>query len=242
MMTHADELVYKLIWNNTENRPRTFLRLVLAIIPIGLVLWVLSMVGGIILSVMPVGGLSDGPIWGMVSMTGAQVYGAVVITSAIVIAAWTVDCRRLIVPNYQSVKRWVSDLMFGLLLGLMLQGGILFVGLATQSIRITATFTGQAGQTPLFWILNLVIFYLCIGLREEIIFRWYLLNNLAEGFSWFDQIDRHMAVWAGIGVSAVAFSLWHTGSTVQFLIFAACFGLLFGLLYALIGSVRTFHG
>lgn len=237
LFDRIDKRVCDSIWNDTESRFRTPVRLVFASAPFTAILIVLLIAKGTLAGVLPLEGLADGSVGRMTSTTGTQLYGALTLVGTLAVTSWLVDRRHLSVPNVGQMKRWGGDLAFGLVLGLLLQVGILVAGLATGSIAVTGTFTGMAGQMPVFWGLNLLVFFGCIGLLEEALFRWYLMRNLAEGMSWFDGVDRRFAVWGAIGLSAVAFSLWHTGSPVQFLVLAGCFGLFFGFAYAVTGSI-----
>lgn len=155
----------------------------------------------------------------------------------IVIAAWYLDRRYIRDLGFRGGKTWIIEFAFGIAVGLGLQVYMLLVGLGAGWITVTDTFTGRVGELLIPWLITNFVFYICIGLREEIIFRGYLMTNLAEGFSWFDRFDQSTAVWIAVVVSSVFFSLWHTGDPLSLLIFAGCFGLLFGATYALTGSI-----
>lgn len=173
----------------------------------------------------------------MISGLSGQVVGSASWVIGIFAAAWYFDRRRISDLGIQKTWKWMVEFGFGFVVGLGLQTGILLVGLASSWIAITGIMTAEAGQALVPWLVTTFIFYVCIGVREEVLFRGYLMTNLAESFTWFDRIDESTAVWIAVGVSSVFFSLWHGGRPFSFLILAGIFGLLFGTAYSLTGSI-----
>lgn len=230
----------KLSWNDHEYRPSATLRLVFGIATFVIIasLGILVYGGGKeILSIISTIGIAETLLGRLIGAVSGQVVGSAAWVIGIIIAAWYLDRRYIRDLGFRGGKTWIIEFGFGILIGLGLQVYMLLVGIEAGWIAVTGTFTGKVGELFIPWLIVNFVFYVCIGIREEIIFRGYLMTNLAEGFSWFNRFDQSTAVWIAVVISSVFFSLWHTGSTFSFLIFAGCFGLLFGTTYALTGSI-----
>jgi uncharacterized protein len=107
-------------------------------------------------------------------------------------------------------KGWWLDLGFGMVLGTLLMLGIFGVELALGWTEITATFvTGDSSQR--FGPMILVLFTTILlygGILEEITYRGYMLQNLAEGLN-LKRIGPQLATLIAVLISSVVFGLGH---------------------------------
>jgi membrane protease YdiL (CAAX protease family) len=126
-------------------------------------------------------------------------------------------------------KGWWLDLGFGMALGTLLMLGIFGVELALGWTEITATYvTGDSGQR--FGLLILVLFTTILlygAILEEITYRGYMLQNLAEGLN-LKRIGPQLATLIAVLISSVVFGLGHasnpgatTLSTINTMLIAA---------------------
>ena len=127
-----------------------------------------------------------------------------------VVGSRLLDRRPLADYGFHLNKGWWLDLGFGMALGTLLMLGIFGVELALGWTEITGTFvTGDSGQR--FGPLILVLFATILlygGILEEITYRGYLLQNLAEGLN-LKRIGPRLATLIAVLISSVVFGLGH---------------------------------
>ena len=127
-----------------------------------------------------------------------------------VVGSRLLDRRPLADYGFHLNKGWWLDLGFGMALGTLLMLGIFGVELALGWTEITATFvTGDSGQR--FGALILVLFTTILlygGILEELTYRGYLLQNLAEGLN-LKRIGPRPATLIAVLISSVVFGLGH---------------------------------
>jgi membrane protease YdiL (CAAX protease family) len=111
------------------------------------------------------------------------------------------------------------------------------IDIAAGWTTITGVLTGAAGQQVALYVCYFFIFYLCVGVREEIIFRGYLLPNIAEGLCGVERLDTAGASWGAVALTALLFIGWHWGSPLSTLVTAGLFGIVFGVAYLLADSI-----
>ena len=160
-----------IFWNINERRLRALWRL------LGAVLFI------VIFSVI-VGGLAS--VSGIASPAPymGQFQSNIATVAAIWLATRFLDRRKFSDTGIQLKKDWWIDLGFGLVLGALLMAAIFLVGLAAGWITISETFrTANSGQPFVVAILLPALFYLSVGIAEELAFRGYMLLNVAEGFN-----------------------------------------------------------
>ncbi len=120
------------------------------------------------------------------------------------------DRRPLADYGFNLNKGWWLDLGFGMALGTLLMLGIFGVELALGWTEITATIViGDSGQR--FGPLILVLFTTIVlygGILEEITYRGYMLQNLAEGLN-LKRIGPQLATLIAVLISSVVFGLGH---------------------------------
>ncbi len=135
---------------------------------------------------------------------------------------------------------WSHDFIFGLILGALLIVFIFLVELSTGWIHIDAFFKPiQPGSSFIPGILGGLVFFLCVGVYEELWIRGYLLHNLAEALN-FRVLSPRIALLAAYLISSVIFGFLHSGnpnaSTISSVTIAAA-GLLLGLGFILTGDL-----
>ena len=123
------------------------------------------------------------------------------------------DRRPLADYGFHLNKGWWLDLGFGMALGTLLMLGIFGVEQALGWTEITGTFvTGDSGQR--FGPLILVLFTTILlygGILEEITYRGYMLQNLAEGLN-LKRIGPQLATLIAVLISSVVFGLAHASN------------------------------
>src|SRR5918994_1356776 len=130
-----------------------------------------------------------------------------------VVGSRLLDRRPLTDYGFHLNKGWWLDLAFGMALGTLLMLGIFGVELVLGWTEITATFvTGDSGQRfgPLILLL-LTTIVLYGGLVEELTYRGYLLQNLAEGLN-LKRIGPQLATLIAVLISSVVFGLAHASN------------------------------
>jgi len=115
--------------------------------------------------------------------------------------------------GFHLSKGWWLDLVFGMALGTLLMLGIFGAELALGWTEITATFA-TADPEQRFAPLILVLFFTIVlygGLVEEITYRGYMLQNLAEGLN-LKRIGPQLATLIAVLISSVVFGLAHASN------------------------------
>src|SRR5918995_3105777 len=115
--------------------------------------------------------------------------------------------------GFHLSKGWWLDLGFGMALGTLLMLGIFGAELALGWTEITATFA-TADPEQRFAPLILVLFFTIVlygGILEEITYRGYLLQNLAEGLN-LKRIGPRLATLIAVLISSVVFGLAHASN------------------------------
>ncbi|NJO08179.1 MAG: CPBP family intramembrane metalloprotease, partial [Chloroflexaceae bacterium] len=135
---------------------------------------------------------------------------------------------------------WWLDLGYGLALGAFLMTIIALAEWRMGWITITTTFrTPSPGDSYWIEILLPLLGFLCVGIYEELLFRGYLIRNLAEGFT-MPQIGARYALHIAWILSSVIFGLAHganpnSSSISSINLILAGLGL--GLAYVLTGEL-----
>jgi membrane protease YdiL (CAAX protease family) len=151
------------------------------------------------------------------------------------------DRRPLADYGFHLNKGWWLDLGFGLALGTLLMLGIFGVEQALGWTEITGTFV-TADPTQRFGPVIVVVFttILLIAAEEEITWRGYMLQNLAEGLN-LKGIGPRLATLSAVLLSSALFGLGHaanlgatTFSTINTMVFA---GLVLAGGYVLTGEL-----
>ena len=136
-------------------------------------------------------------------------------------------------------REWWLDFGFGLFLGALLMTSIFLLELMAGWVTIVGTFEAVGGGPFFPTILAPVVFFLCVGIYEELISRGYQLTNMAEGLN-FPSLGPKGAVVVAWVLSSSLFGLLHLPNPNAGLISAiniAFAGLLLGIGYILTGRL-----
>jgi len=157
-------------------------------------------------------------------------------TLAVWLAGRYLDRRRFAGFGFSLDARWWADFAFGLVLGTFLMAGIFVVEYGMGWLTITETiYTASAGDSFILALGLSLLSFVAVGFYEELVFRGYQVQNMAEGFN-TGRLDPQWALVAAWLLSAALFGLAHAlnpnASVVSTLNIAAA-GLLLGLGYVL---------
>lgn len=212
-------------WNRREARLRSLVRIVLLFILLSL--WVT--VGGVI------GFILDFP--------GKFIFLGVLPLPATFISMWLagrfLDHRPFADFGFHINKNWFMDLVFGLALGAFLMTGIFLVQWVAGWVTVTDTFYVASGRPFAVSIIPSLVFFLSVGIYEEMLSRGYLLLNLAEGVR-FRFIRPQYALILAWVLSSALFGLGHIGNpntTVISTINLILAGVFLGLGFVLTGEL-----
>jgi len=223
-----------LFWNRDEARLRAGWRILVAIV-LYLILY------------RVVFGLSDAVLTGRVPEVYRTPLTVAIHTVLILVLllglVWSrlLDRRPIADYGFHLNKGWWLDLGFGLALGTLLMLGMFGVELVMGWIDITGTLvTADHGQR--FGPVIVVVFttILLIAAEEEITWRGYMLQNMAEGLN-LKGIGPRVATLIAVLISSVLFGLAHadnpnatTFSTINTMVFVV---LVFAASYVLTGEL-----
>jgi hypothetical protein len=251
-MMNAMKLLTRFLWNNDEKRMRAVWRLgihTLLVLILTAFFTVLLMFLVVLFDVATGASIRDvlsgsGPIQWVESpwlnMVIAPLATFLGILSATFIAGRWIDRRKFTQFGISFSKDWWIDFAFGLGLGAGLMGLIFLVGWLTGSLQVTGFFEvyQQDGGFVLGFIQALV-FFVFVGIYEELLSRGYHLRNLAEGFN-HPRIGERTALLLAYGLSSLVFGILHLGnpSATWVSVLNICLaGLFLGLGMVLTGSL-----
>ncbi|WP_246308130.1 CPBP family intramembrane glutamic endopeptidase [Halorarum salinum] len=211
----------RLVWTHDERRPTAPLRLVAAVVAVGV-----AFVGtSLSLAFLPLAGVAFTVV--------ASLANPVVVSLAVLLVAYAVDRRRLADLGLRRERGWLSDLWFGLALGVGLQALVAGVGLAAGWYRLAGTLVG-----PPVGLLTALVLFLGVGFYEELLLRGYLLTNLGEWFSRHagQRVAAGLALLASSGVFGAA-HVANPGATAVSTLGITFAGVFLGLGYLLTGRL-----
>lgn len=244
--------ILSFVWNQDERRLRALWRLgihtllvliLTSLFTLGLmsVVVLLDVAGGT--NVQDVLGGTDPIQWAESSWmlmvitplaTFLGIWGATFLTGR-----W-IDRRRFREFGFSFSKRWWVDFIFGLGLGALLMGMIFLVGWITGGLQVTGYFAvNQPGEGFIEGFLQALLFFVFVGIYEEILSRGYHLINLAEGFN-FKWIGKRTALLLAFGLSSLVFGILHLGNpnaTWISVVNISLAGIMLGLGMVLTGSL-----
>jgi len=157
-------------------------------------------------------------------------------TVAVWLAGRFLDRRRFVDFGFSLDARWWADFAFGLVLGTLLMTGIFAVEYGMGWLTITETMhTTTTGQSFFVALCLSLLSFVAVGFYEELVFRGYQVQNMAEGFNGGRMGPRRALIAAWL-LSAALFGMAHAfnpnASLVSTLNIAGA-GLLLGLGYVL---------
>ena len=219
----------RIFWNAEEKRIRSFWRLVI-------VIWLLLTLS-LATSALQFG-LNALPFLQSFSSVIGSLLSILVFVGVLWLAGRFIDRRPFADFGFHFTRGWWIDFGFGLALGGVLMTLIFLVELAFGWITISGyLFTpggSFAGQ-----IASLFIFFIAVGIREEILSRATMLREVAEGLN-LKRIGPRGALIAAFAISSMIFGLLHLAnpgatwiSTVNIMVA----GVLLGLGYVLTGEL-----
>lgn len=149
------------------------------------------------------------------------------------------DRRSIVDYGFHLSGAWWLDLGFGLVLGVFLMAGVYALALAIGWVKVTGTLLSPPGQPFIAAILADVVLVVGIACWEEIVFRGYVIKNLAEGL-YSKTIGARWATVIAILIPSVLFGLAHVtnaNATMLSTVNTVIFGVVFGAAYALTGEL-----
>jgi membrane protease YdiL (CAAX protease family) len=169
---------------------------------------------------------------------------SVAIWLSILLSVWVagrfLDRRRFADFGFRFSRSWWIDLAFGLALGALLQTGIFLVEIASGWAAITEILWANGdGYTFPVSMLLILVFFLGVGIYEELWNRGYLVKNLAEGLNFKPLGPRGAILLTALG-TAIIFGLFHAtnpGASVMSTLALVLAGGLYATAYVLTGEL-----
>lgn len=119
-----------------------------------------------------------------------------------------IDRRSWMPVKDQFDWSWWKDLGIGCLVGFFSIGSIFTILVAFGNIKVTGFNADLRKLSFLIYFFSSLLLFICVGIYEEVVFRGYVLKNLANGFfgKWF---AKESAVVLAVIISSLGFSLLH---------------------------------
>jgi hypothetical protein len=137
----------------------------------------------------------------------------VVMVGSVYVAGRYLDRRSFRDFGFRLDREWWLDLGFGLALGAALMTGVFLFELLVGWVTVRDLFFVARAESPFWpWFLWGLVSFVAVGIYEELLFRGYLITNLAEGLTWFEQIGRATAVTLAVLVTSLFFGVAHAGN------------------------------
>ncbi|KAB1192739.1 CPBP family intramembrane metalloprotease [Haloferax sp. MBLA0076] len=217
----------RLVWNDAERRPRAPVRLLATVVVVVFVSLAIGVGVGVALTdLLETSALAR--LFVSVVLTGATGIGGFV-------AARYVDRRTIADLGFGVDRDWAVDLVFGLVLGGVLMSGIFAIGLVTGWVVVDGVGFGVdrlTGAAALF------LFFISVGIAEELLLRGVVLTDIAEGMRW--RFDVPTALTVALVVSSALFGLAHLqnpNASLTSTLSITLAGVMLGLGYVLTGDL-----
>lgn len=213
-------------WNRNEHRLR--------------VLWRLSTAALTFLIIIIILELAAKPLGDVPFFRAGQFEPTIAIIIAIWLACRFIDRRRFSDTGIYFNKLWWTDFGFGLFLGAALMSTIFLTEVGLGWVTVNETFRiGFSEHSFLTAILITALFFISVGIAEELTFRGYFLLNLAEGLNshWIKPKAAVITSWI---FTSVIFGFGHLGNpnaTIVSALNIALAGIVIGFAYVLTGSL-----
>ncbi|MBU1099218.1 MAG: CPBP family intramembrane metalloprotease [Bacteroidetes bacterium] len=193
------EFIKSILFNTEERRFRAMVR-----IPIFLILFVFAMV----IQRLAITPLMD--LFVYYRIIGTPLSFALIL-GLLWLMAKIIDRRKMSGYGLEWNARWIKDLFFGLLLGIILISFVFFLELALGWVEIKDTFFVMEDRS--FWPMMIlsILLYIHVGFYEEATSRGYLLKNLAEGVN-FKKTGPMFAVIFALLFTSFLFGLGHANN------------------------------
>jgi len=213
-------MIKQVFYNANERRIRSFWRL--------LITGLFSFIGVLFCSIA-IQLFVGRPL--VMMLVGAPVTLGLVL-GCVTIGGRLLDRRKLEDFGLHLERRWFTDLAFGLALSLMLVTGIVAVEFAAGwSSQLAQAHRLYPEEPQTLELATLVVFFLCVGIYEELAFRGYMLKNLAEGWNWRAGRANNASL-AAVLATSLLFGIIH-GMNPHATLISVCNTVLSGLLLSL---------
>src|SRR5215213_3977157 len=160
-----------LFWNRQEARLRAGWRVILFVVASGVASTALAGPGRRLLE-------------GLLPVVYANVVEVIALVLLIGIFLWLaarwLDRRPIVDYGFHLSRTWWLDLGFGVALGVFLLAGVYALALAVGWLKVTSTLVSPPGQPFVAAILADAVVIVGVAGWEEMVFRGYLVKNLAE--------------------------------------------------------------
>ena len=214
----------KVFWNEREHRLRAFWRLLLQFI-LTLIVTLPIIVLTVVLfawaqGVSMEGTTLAGPGPAVERMLGSspsiETSFGVMSALGVVVSVWLAtrffDRRLFSDIGLQLNKDWWLDFGFGMAIGALLMAAIFLTEWAAGWINISGTFqTDKPGQPFVLAILLPILYFIAVGVNEELLSRGYQLKNMSEGLN-FAAFGPRGALLLAVFASSAVFGLLHLGN------------------------------
>jgi membrane protease YdiL (CAAX protease family) len=140
-----------------------------------------------------------------------------VLTAVLLALAWGVD-RRTLSDLGLGGERWRGNLAVGLGLGLLMPTVVFVLELGLGLVTVTGILqtrpTPGAGQVldPILLLGLTFLFFVVVGVFEELLVRGYLLTNIAESLDGLGPVGPRTAIASGAVLTSALFGLLHLGN------------------------------
>jgi membrane protease YdiL (CAAX protease family) len=228
-------------WNHHEQRPNIFLRI--SFVCYGLFL-IVSIIDSISINDPSLPSKALYIDWNpshidlFILSVADQTLISVTIVGSIALGSRWFDWRRLHLATPAS-WHWIAVCLGGIGVGIGLFSSLILIGLTSGWLAIGDTFTGLVNHHFSRWLFGVVVLSLWIGIREEVFWRWFFLQNVAESLAGWWIITEKQAVPLSVAISSIGFGLWHleSHSSFQYILFVILFGIVLGILFAITESL-----
>lgn len=184
-------MIKRLFWNEEERRTRSLCRIASLILVIVAVLMAISLAS---------------EAFALSHLVQTLVF-LIVSLSSVWLAGRFLDHRSFQDFGFEMDRNWWSDFSFGIALGLVLMAAIFATEYALGWVTVTDTLHTASGSFG--WALTAALLsYIAVGIYEELLFRGYMLRNMAEGFN-FKAFGPVKAILLAAFVSSFIFGLAH---------------------------------
>jgi hypothetical protein len=162
------------------------------------------------------------------------------IAIAMCVGARLLERRPLADFGLRLNRRWFQDLGFGAMLGFGLVALIFVIEWAAGWVEIVDVFvTASPDEGFARAFLGPLAVFIAAGVGEEMLFRGFMVNNLAQGLN-FPWIGPRRALVAALALASLFFAYLHydnPNASLQGALIVTVAGLLIGLAYVLTGSL-----
>ncbi len=228
-----------IFWNDEQRRLRMLWRFVGIVLLLLLSLAALQGLLGVLGSI-----LGGSTLYDFITQAGIYDVISIILTFVAIVIAMLVAARVLDRRSFSDFglhfnRNWWADLGFGLALGAVLMLGIFLIEWSMDWIDITGYFVAPHGQSFATFIIGALLLFIFVGIYEELLFRGYVLRNLAEGFN-LGFVGPKWALLLAWVLSSLLFGLAHANNpnaTAISTVNIAFAGIFLGIAYVITGEL-----